>query len=91
MKDKRLRLIEVLLKYIIIKERQEERFMNMLNDETFLFDINISPKVDKPYFRIANAIGITDEESVEKIYRFLDNSNIPVNHLVENFIKKYNI
>lgn len=91
MKDKRLRLIEVLLKYIIIKERQEERFMNMLNDETFLFDINISPKVDKPYFRIANAIGIKDEESVEKIYRFLDRPNIPVNHLVKNFIEKYDI
>ena len=83
--DKRLELIKVLLKYIIEKNRQEEKFMQLLNENNKLFNIDISPSTDIPIF------DITDDKTAEEIYAFLTRTDLEVEELVDEFCKKYNI
>lgn len=89
--DKRLRIIKILLNYVIEKNRQEENFMELINENKDLFNIDISPAVCSPVYDIAEELGIEDEEEIEKICEFFSGSNLNIYDIVEEFCKKYNI
>lgn len=90
-KKKRLKLIKVLLSYIIEKNREEENFVGLLNENNKLYDINVSSKIDNPFYEIAKELGIEDEEKAEEIQEIFNRKSLNIDSLVEEFCKKYNI
>ncbi len=68
--DRRLKIIKILLNYVIEKNRQEESFMELINENKDLFNIDISPAVCSPVYDIAEELGIEDEKEVDEISEF---------------------
>ena len=67
MESQRLKLIKILLSYVIEKNRQEENFMELINENKDLFNIDISPAVCSPVYDIAEELIRKDEEQTEQI------------------------
>lgn len=91
MKSQRLKIIKILLNYMIEKKRQEENFMELINENKDLFNIDISPTVFSPIDEIAEELGIEDEEEIENISQFFNSENLDNHNIIEQFCKKYNI
>lgn len=91
MESQRLKIIKILLNYVIEKSRQEESFMELINENKDLFNIDISPAVCSPVYEIAEELGIEDDEEVDKICEVFSRSNLSINDIVEEFCKNYNI
>ena len=91
MESQRLKLIKILLNYMIEKNRQEENFMELINENKDLFNIDISPMVFPQINEIAEELGIEDEEEVEDIFESFNSENLDIGNVVEEFCKKYNI
>lgn len=91
MESQRLKLIKILLSYVIEKNRQEENFMELINENKDLFNIDISPAVFPPVYEIADQLGITDEEEAEQILDFFNRKDLDNKTIVEEFCRKYNI
>lgn len=91
MKSQRLKIIKILLNYMIEKNRQEENFMELINENKDLFNIDISPTVFSPIDEIAEELGIEDEEEIENISQFFNSENLDNRNIIEQFCKKYNI
>lgn len=89
--DKRLDLIKILLSYAIENNRQQEDFMEILNDNSSLFNIDVSPKMYLPYDKIAERLKIEEEDEAEKIEEFLSRTDKSMEELVEEFCEKYHI
>lgn len=70
MNDRRLKIIKILLNYVIEKNRQEESFMELINENKDLFNIDISPAVFHPVYEIAKELKIKDEEEANEILFF---------------------
>lgn len=88
--ERRLELIKVLLKDIIIRQR-EEKFMNLLNDNENLYEICISNRLNNSFFEMAEILGLETEEDEEKMLDYVESSNKDVEELIEKFCEKYNI
>ena len=58
------------MNYVIEKNRQEESFMELINENKDLFNIDISPAVCSPVYDIAEELGIEDEKEVDEISEF---------------------
>lgn len=85
--EKRLELIKVLLKDIIIRKREEEKFMNLLNDNENLYEICISNRLNNSFFEMAEILGLETEEDEEKMLDYVESSNKDVEELIEKFCK----
>lgn len=90
-KDRRLRIIKILLNYVIEKSRQEESFMELINENKDLFNMDISPTVFPPIYEIAKELGIEDEKEIDEINEFFNVSKLSIDEIVGEFCKKYNI
>lgn len=86
MEEKRLVLIKFLLKFIVEKYRQEEEFINKVNDIKVMYNIDISPIEDMSIYDI-----VPKEELAEEMYEFLTRTDIGVDALIEEFCRMYNI
>lgn len=86
MEDRRLELIKILLKYIIEKNRQEENFINYINENTSLFNIDISLIENISFYDI-----VPDEEKAEEVFEFLNRRDLNIDKLIDEFCKKYKI
>lgn len=91
MNDRRLRIIKILLNYVIEKTRQEENFMDLINENKDLFNMDISPAVFPPVYEIADELKIKDEEQIEQILDFFNRKDLDNETIVEEFCRKYNI
>lgn len=89
--DRRLRIIKILLNYVIEKTRQEENFMDLINENKDLFNMDISPAVFPPVYEIADELKIKDEEQIEQILDFFNRKDLDNETIVEEFCRKYNI
>lgn len=89
--DKRLKIIKILLNYVIEKNRQEESFMELINENKDLFNMDISPTVFPPIYEIAKELKIIDEEQIEQILDFFNRKDLDNETIVEEFCRKYNI
>lgn len=89
--DRRLKIIKILLNYVIEKNRQEENFMDLINENEDLFNMDISPAVFPPVYEIAEELGSTDEEEAEQILDFFNRKDLDNKTIVEEFCRKYNI
>ena len=91
MESQRLNLIKILLSYVIEKNRQEENFMELINENKDLFNIDISPAVCSPVYDIAEELKIKDEEQTEQILEFFNRKDLDIGNIVDEFCRKYNI
>lgn len=91
MESQRLKLIKILLRYVIEKNRQEENFMELINENKDLFNIDISPAVFFPVNDIAEKLKIKDEEQAEQILEFFNRKDLDIRNIVDEFCRKYNI
>lgn len=91
MNDRRLKIIKILLNYVIEKNRQEESFMELINENKDLFNMDISPTVFPPVYEIAKELGIEDEKEIDEINEFFNVSNLSIDKIVGEFCRKYNI
>lgn len=85
--DRRLKIIKILLNYVIEKNRQEESFMELINENKDLFNMDISPAVFPPVHDIAKELGIEDEKEIDEI----NVSKLSIDEIVGEFCRKYNI
>lgn len=88
---RRMELIKILLKDVIIKERETEKFINNMEKNDCLFNIYITEKIENIFFEILELLGITDEDEQDKICEYIANSEDDIDRLVEKFCKKYQI
>lgn len=86
--DRRLELIKLLLKDIIIKQKEEMQFLKLLNENENLYEIDIELKGDNIFMKIANFLGL---DSDEKIFQYIENRQNNIDQLVEDLCKKYDI
>lgn len=79
-------MIKFLLKYIIEKYREQEEFMEKINDIKVMYNIDISPIETISAYDIVPKEEITDE-----LYEFFLRTDVSVEELINEFCEKYNI
>lgn len=87
MKDAKLELIKILMKYIIVKKREEEAFMEYLNENKSLFHIDVSPIIDVPFYEIVEKLEIDDEKKLDEIYECIVKKDKNIDEIVNEFCK----
>ena len=94
--NKRLELIKILLNYTITKNKQDEDFMDYLNENLSSYNIDISPIVSIPCTEIIKILKINKdenklEEEAEELNELFNKKDINVDEVIEEFCKKYNV
>lgn len=94
--NKRLELIKILLNYTITKNKQDEDFMDYLNENLSAYNIDISPTVYIPCKEIIKILKINKdeneiEEEAEELNELFNKKNTNVDEVIEEFCKKYNV
>lgn len=82
MKETRqIEVIKLLLRNIILRQREEEAFLKKLNDNTELYDICVHSKFDNLIYDLAQILEI-DEVKSDKIYDEILDNNVNIDQIV---------
>lgn len=87
---KRLALIKLLLKHIVIRQKEEEKFMQYVMKNEHLYEINIVDKLENVLFEIGDFLGLEEEET-EGAFQSIQNNDKNVDKVVEEFCEKYQL
>lgn len=94
--NKRLQLIKILLNYTITKNREDENFINYLNENLNSYNIDISPTISMPYDKIIKTLkphksqNEVEKES-EKLNEVFIRKGTDIDKIIEEFCRKYDI